>query len=283
MLVKDLDDQWLLKTHFFGIYTIIEDEQTNTGRYVLVNPNRVEGSEIQERDILPKSVIMAEIDAAISRVQGLIGADIKLKEHIVEYHDYDRDDAIQYFYVKPNRYPVVQVHSLKLVYGENGPEIMTFNNDYIQRKPEMNYAVIQVLPRFGSAVAMTMDPNLAFFVNVFNTMNAPSMVRLEYDAGIEGLEGELDAELVKVIGMLASIHLFNIWGDIIISPGVANFSTSFDGISMSVGTTVSAENSAFSARIRMYERLLFGSSIEGTPGLLSTLIKRYNRIIVGLL
>jgi len=268
--VKDLDDQWLLKTHFFGIYKKKND------RLVLENPNVAD-------DIFEPSVIRDEIQAAIGRVQKLINADIKLKEHIVEYHDYNMDDAMQYFYVQPRHYPVITVHSMKLKYGEQGAEILEFPSEYIQIKPGTNDGLIQVLPRLGSAMTLSMDPGLAFFVGMFDSYSAPSMIELEYDAGLEGLPDELDADMTKVIGMLASIHLFNVWGDIIIAPGVANFSMGFDGISTSIGTTLSAENAAFSARVREYERELYGQSMTGVPGLISTLVKKYQRIIVGTL
>ena len=57
-----------------------------------------------------------------------------------------------------------------------------------------------------------------------------------------------------VIGKLASIGIFNIAGDIVLGQAaIANYSLSIDGLSQSIGTTMSAENSAYSARIRMYK------------------------------
>jgi hypothetical protein len=61
-------------------------------------------------------------------------------------------------------------------------------------------------------------------------------------------------ELINVVGKLASIGLFNVLGDIVLGQAaIASYSLSIDGLSTSVGTTMSAENSAFSARIKSYQ------------------------------
>lgn len=61
-------------------------------------------------------------------------------------------------------------------------------------------------------------------------------------------------DILDVIGKLAAIGIFNIAGDIVLGQAaIANYSLSIDGLSQSIGTTMSAENSAYSARIKMYK------------------------------
>ena len=45
-------------------------------------------------------------------------------------------------------------------------------------------------------------------------------------------------------------------GDLVIGAGIANISRSIDGLSQSIGTTASAENSAYSARIKLLDTQL---------------------------
>lgn len=78
----------------------------------------------------------------------------------------------------------------------------------------------------------------------------PNFYRVEYCTGFE----KIPEDILDVIGKLAAIGIFNIAGDIALGQAaLANYSLSIDGLSQSIGTTNSAENSAFSARIKMYQ------------------------------
>jgi hypothetical protein len=58
---------------------------------------------------------------------------------------------------------------------------------------------------------------------------------------------------MEVLGKMASIGLFNQLGDLILGgAAIASKRIQLDGLSESVNTTMSAENSGYSARIRMY-------------------------------
>ena len=62
-------------------------------------------------------------------------------------------------------------------------------------------------------------------------------------------------DIVNVVGKWASLGLFNILGDIVLGQAaVANYSLSIDGLSQSIGTTNSATNAAFGARIINYQK-----------------------------
>ena len=56
-------------------------------------------------------------------------------------------------------------------------------------------------------------------------------------------------DLLNVLGMLASINVLNIAGDIILGAGIASYSLSLDGLSQSISSTSSATNSGYGARI----------------------------------
>lgn len=58
--------------------------------------------------------------------------------------------------------------------------------------------------------------------------------------------------LLDLVGKYASIRVFNLLGDIVLGAGIASMSLSLDAISQSIATTSSAENSAYSARIKQY-------------------------------
>lgn len=59
-------------------------------------------------------------------------------------------------------------------------------------------------------------------------------------------------EILAAISKLASIQILAVLGDILLGAGIASQSISYDGLSQSINTTQSAENSAYSARIKQY-------------------------------
>jgi hypothetical protein len=61
-------------------------------------------------------------------------------------------------------------------------------------------------------------------------------------------------DILEIIGKMASINLLNILGDLILGPGISSTSLGIDGLSQSITSTNSSTNSAFAARITMYQK-----------------------------
>ena len=81
----------------------------------------------------------------------------------------------------------------------------------------------------------------------------PNYWTIEYCTGFD----TIPEDLLDVVGKLASLGIFNIAGDIALGQAaLANYSLSIDGLSQSVGTTNSATNAAFGARIINYQKEL---------------------------
>ncbi len=270
--LRDLNDQWLIKNHFFGMY----QTDPETEEVYLVNPTN-------KSQRMPKDVVQAGIDAAVSRVEDTLQVSIRKHEHHVEWHDYDIDTFAQYMHINLDHYPVYDVHSVEITFGEHGPQILQVPADMIQIHGEGSlFGTIQVLPFHGIPVTSQYDPAMMPWISgVFAAPRVPSAIKVEYSYGIDGMEPEIDPGILRAIELFAAIHPLNIMGDIIIGAGVASMSTSFDGISMSVNTTASAENSALSARINMYRKELYGELSQ--PGLLQSLTAKWRRMPLGLM
>ena len=80
----------------------------------------------------------------------------------------------------------------------------------------------------------------------------PHLFTVNYVAGFPS--GQVPADICDLIAMKAVIGVMNILGDILLGAGIASQSLSIDGLSESINTTQSAENSAYSARVRQYEK-----------------------------
>lgn len=277
MHLLDLTPEWLIKQHFFGIYT--KDAQ---GKVRLPDPSH-------PKNYIEDEVLQGAIDMAVERLEGIIHATIRHVEREVEFHDFDKDLWLEYARVTARHYPVVKVHSLQLVYGEGGSTIWDVPSDMLQVKGSKSlFGTIEVLPMWG--VTRSYDPAMTeFFLSAISGARAPSFLKLTYDYGMDGMvDGQgkrehLPADIVYAIGLMAAILPFNILGDLVVGAGIASISQSVDGMSMSIGTTASAENAAYSARIIQYRKELEGDTIMGQPGLIASLISKWRRIPLGLL
>lgn len=85
-------------------------------------------------------------------------------------------------------------------------------------------------------------------LNYFNSTNIPFYWNVSYVTGFERIPNDL----LNFIGKLASVNLFHIAGDLILGAGIANQSISIDGLSQSIGTTSSATNAGYGARVIGY-------------------------------
>lgn len=66
----------------------------------------------------------------------------------------------------------------------------------------------------------------------------------------------LPADIVRAIGLKASLLSLDVAGDLIVGAGIAQISTSLDGLSQSVNTTASATNSGYGARVLQFTKEL---------------------------
>lgn len=120
------------------------------------------------------------------------------------------------------------------------------NNDEIYER------TIYVLPIEGSSIAFT--TNSVPFTGAAPQWYARGRTQIPTYWTVEYLTGfkKIPASLANAVGKIAAINLFNILGDIVIGAGIASQSVGFGGLSQSISTTSSAENSAYSARIKQY-------------------------------
>jgi hypothetical protein len=96
---------------------------------------------------------------------------------------------------------------------------------------------------------------LLFMPLMSSTNYIPQILRVSYKGGIADDEDAPDL-LAQLIGMNAAIGVLNVLGEIALGgqAALAGYSIGIDGLSQSVSTTASAENHAYSARVRMYEK-----------------------------
>ncbi len=195
------------------------------------------------------------IYAAQQEVEEFLG--IKLFRQLRnESQDYYRDDYLHGFPIIKVMYPVTRPLTLLGLIGQveqvTYPEAWLFsaknNRGIYERK-------INIVP-VSSAAGTIQSGGELFFTGVLteiglrSRMHVPNYWNIQYETGFD----EYPYDLLMNIAKLAAISVLNIYGDIVLGAGIASQSLGIDGLSQSIQTTQSAENSAFSARIRMYAK-----------------------------
>lgn len=196
------------------------------------------------------SVIETFINQAISTLEVELDINIYPKKY-VERRDFHRVDYQNWSYLKLHHFPVLSVDAWKAQYPVN-TDLITYPTEWYRIYPESGE--VQLVPTAGS-IATFFLPGGSVLPYVLGSKHIPQFFEIEYTAGFEA--DCIPYVINKAIGLMAAIDLFHIAGDLVGGgAGIANYSISVDGLSQSVGTTSSATNAGYGARILGYEKQL---------------------------
>jgi len=200
---------------------------------------------------LPDAVLEFHIKSAQAWVEKELDIHLEEKTIVDEAKDFYSNDYYQYGFLRVNHRPLQEVTLLIAKWPVGSGEI-EFNDEWI--KPDYVSGQINLVPTAGTISAFLVQQNAAFLPMLTGRDYVPQLFRVSYKAGFQA--GEVPDDILEVIGMKASIAPFNIAGDLIAGAGIANKSISIDGLSQSIGTTSSATNAGYGARILQYEKQL---------------------------
>lgn len=203
-------------------------------------------------NILSDQVLESKIKESQAMIERTLN--IKLGKQIIqERTDYNREEWKSFGYVGVS-YPVNKPFKLE-GFLNNVKQISYPKNWLTSRKDteKRHFRHVFVLPNgVGSG---SDDDNLKStysgvipYVGILAFSHIPNYWDCVYCSGYD----KIPSEIIDLIGKLAAMQIFSILGDILLGAGIASQSLSLDGLSESISTTQSAENSAFSARIKQY-------------------------------
>lgn len=166
----------------------------------------------------------------------------------VENHDYYRADFGAYAFLKLDNAPVLSVEEFRVQYP-SGQNVIVWPNEWLRVNAAEGH--IQVVPTAGTLSEVLIGTGGGFLPALYGGLPyLPQLFQVSYTAGFA--LGKVPRNIVDVIGMFASFGPFNIFGDLIAGAGIATLSLSLDGLSQSIGTTSSATNSGYGARVLQY-------------------------------
>lgn len=226
--------------------------------------------------------IQSFIDQAVSYFE--TDLDITMMPTYIEEHkDYFANDYWDWGYMQLNRYPVIELLDLSVVYlrDQNTLEtVLDIPQEWIRLEPETG--IIRLVPNNRFPGRLQVDASGAFFPELFRRYSTvPDLWVVRYVHGFK--EGQIPSMLNACIAMLAAIFYMNIAGDLIIGAGIAGTSLSLDGLSQSIQTTASAENHGYSAKVKDYKRLIFGDGPNDPNGALTKLRSFYKGSIINII
>lgn len=221
---------------------------------------------------LSDDALQAFINTAISALEHDLDISITPKTTIEE-KDYYANDYYEWGYFYLNNVPIREIKSIKVQYlmstnpttGELVPEtVLDIPKEWVRvRKHD---GQVRLIPNNRFPAQLQIGAGGSFFPELFRRHSTvPQLWAIEYEHGFGA--GEVPVALNMAIGLLASVFALNIAGDLVIGAGIAGTSLSLDGLSQSIQTTASAENHAYSAKVKEYHEFLFDKNVGIIPKL----------------
>lgn len=202
----------------------------------------------QSGNSLSDSVVETYIESAQTEVENFL--DIKLKKQEYEDHfDYDYSDFLNWSYI-PTTFPVQE--PTELVGWLGAIKQVDFPKEWLvadgSSDEKYRKRALYLLPTYGAATYQN-STYISVIKGVgFGNRHVPNYWHVKYITGFS----KVPKDIMDLVGKFAAIKIFHLLGDIILGAGIASQSVSLDGLSQSIATTQSAENSGYSGRIKGY-------------------------------
>lgn len=224
---------------------------------------------------LPRKTYQAYIDNAVSMLEHYLDISISKVTDFVENKDYRLNDYADWGYFYLNNYPVIAIQKMELTYfrDEDGePEVVQqIPNNWIRLQP--HDGIVRLIPNAKFPANLQISQTGNYFPEILRSQFVPHLWRITYDYGFE--DGKIPVLINTAIAQLAAIQALVVGGNLVLGAGIAGSSISLDGLSQSIQTTQSAENSAYSATIKDYSDKLFGKTKDDPFAILRILKEFY--------
>lgn len=215
-----------------------------------------------EGNPFPDRLIEHYIRAAVAWAEKELDIPITPLEVVDELHDHFANDYGRWGYFQLRKYPIIVGDDVFTGPNQTSVEVafqypsmtqrVEIDNEWVVIQDDGESGVIQLVPGQGNIADVLLIPGQLMPLWSGAYGRVPGVWRFTYRAGFE--VGEVPKDVKHLIGMAASIGVFNIAGDLIAGAGIATISISVPGLNQAIGTTSSATNSGYGARIIEYQR-----------------------------
>lgn len=198
----------------------------------------------------PETLFQHYIRAAVAWLESHLGIPLAPHRYVDEPYDFVREDYRNWVWFSLNHYPLISVEKVDM-YLPGGQLVRTFDSAWFQYHAESGQ--LQLTPPAESVGVLLLGASGVWPPYMLSyARSLPNAFRITYTAGFA--PGTFPENLKAMIAMKAALGPLNIAGELIIGAGIASTSQSLDGVSQSISSTASAENTGYGARIKEYER-----------------------------
>ncbi len=223
---------------------------------------------------LPREAFQEYINNAVSFLEHYLDIAITPVIDFVENRDYLMNEYADWGFFELANYPVLRVKKIEMVYLRNNdgvPEtVTTLPNSWIRLQE--HDGIVRLMPNSNFPANLQISQVGSFFPEIMRTDMVPHLWRITYDYGFD--DGKIPSLLNEAIALVAAQMALSIGGNLVLGAGIAGTSIGLDGLSQSVQTTQSAENSAFSATLIEYRNRAFGKT-EQDPYSILRILKNF--------
>lgn len=165
----------------------------------------------------------------------------------VENVDFRSPNYMNWNFVQLDHYPIIEVKKWEVIFPAN-QTLFEYPIEWI--RIDGDKGILQLYPDQGNIPQWMV--NASFMPMLFTGHSMlPHFYKITYVSGFPN-EG-IPIALNEAMGLIASMLPLDTAGDLIAGAGIANYSISIDGASQSIGTTSSATNAGYGARILSYQ------------------------------
>ena len=201
---------------------------------------------------LPDEVIQHQINSSVSYLEHAL--DIIISPVIVEgeQYDYRAVDYANFNFIQLKKRPSIEVTEIKAQFP-NRTDLVTYPKEWYVLEKEASQ--IQLSPVEGSFSGLIVTQGGSYVPLIYGTRDYwPHLFSVTYKAGF--CEDHIPVVINEMIGLQASIKIFEILGDLLYGPGITSESTGLDGANVSRGLAASGIYSVYGARIEGYRKSL---------------------------
>lgn len=198
---------------------------------------------------IPEEVLQHQINTAVSYLEHKLDIVIR-PTRFLERYDYRALDYSEFNFIQLKKRPLSDVHALKAKFPANR-ELVNYPKEWFVQEKES--AQIQLSPVEGTFSGLIVTAGGQYVPLIYGTKSYwPHLFEIDYTAGF--CADQIPVIINEMIGLQASIGLFEILGDIVLGPGISSENVSLDGAGVGKTLTASAMYSAYSARIESYRK-----------------------------
>jgi hypothetical protein len=214
---------------------------------------------------IPEKTYQSYINTAVSMLENHLDIAIFETDNSdePEFRDFYRNEYQGWGSIMLNNIPVIEIKNLDFVYQKQEDETYATALEIPKAwiRLDKHSGIIRLVPNANFPSQLSVGASGAYYPDLFaRYSHLPNMWRIKYSYGFES--GKVPILVNTAIGLIAACLALMTAGDLVIGSGIASKSLGLDSLSESISTTASPENSAFSARIKEYQRLLYGPSVN---------------------